>query len=114
MNKTVLTYDTLDDIKKRVVDKYTELRPELATANSISRQLVEDLHYSLVSKRKPGEKKYGYPGWITKGPKVGRALYHWPGKYSTPVEGLIPTQSEEEIQEHQEFVNELAENGITL
>lgn len=108
----ILTYNKLNHIQKRVVDKYTERYPELEYANMISRKMIEEIHNDL---KKQYGKKYGYPAWITKGPKVGRALYHWPGKQSIPNSNLlIAEKTLKELQEDEEFYNELKAHGIKI
>lgn len=122
-----MKYSELSKAQKRCIDTFIAKRPELATATSIPRTLVEELWYLTLAERGSGGAKFGYPMWLVKGPKVGRGVYVFPSpnpsaevktvevknakrKKQDDDEDIITLPPEEEA----EFQNDLKEFGIEV
>lgn len=107
-----MNYSDLTKGQRRCVDAYISIRPELGTADSISRAEVEEVWNIALSNRESGGPKFAYPMWLVKGPKVSRGIYKWP---SPNVTHTIASKPIEELsQEDQEFYEELREHGIEI
>ena len=116
-----MNYTKLSKAQKRCIDAFVKIRPELATAESISRTDVEELFEILHAEREHGGEKIGYPMWLVKGEKVGRGMYKFPApslaetvetstseiKENTSNSGAITN-----AQEDKEFFQDLQKYGI--
>lgn len=112
-----MNYSKLTKIQKRCVDAFVKIRPELATAETISRQDIEEIFWILHAEREHGGEKIGYPMFIVKGEKVGRGEYKFPAPNLASTPAVAPVKSEKKVEEvttedDKEFFTELAENGI--
>ena len=110
-----MNYSQLTKIQKRCIDAFVQVRPELKSAESISRKDIEEIFWTLHSKREAGGETIGYPMWLVKGEKVGRGLYKFPApKLATAVSTNKSVKPVENTmsQEDKEFFTELAEHGI--
>lgn len=114
-----MNYSDLTKTQKRCIDAFVKLRPELSSAETISRQEVEDLFKQLYEARSTGGEKIGYPMWLVKGEKTGRGMYKFPApalaktevKPSKSVKSKSETQIKTE-EEDKEFFTDLKEYGI--
>lgn len=113
-----MKYSALTATQKRCIDAFVELKPELATQETITRKEVEDLFQALFVAREGGGPKIGYPMWLVKGEKVGRGSYKFPAPKLDTTEGSShATKSKSKVEdnsakEDKEFFTELAEHGI--
>lgn len=116
-----MNYAKLTKVQKRCIDAFVQLRPELATAESISRKEIEELFWKLHESRATGGEKIGYPMWLVKGEKVGRGLYKFPApsladssETSTAVVKAVASKSAaiKNAEEDKEFFQDLQEYGI--
>jgi hypothetical protein len=110
-----MNYSQLSKAQKRAVDAFVYLRPELATAETISRTDIEEIFWILHAEREHGGEKIGYPMWLVKGEKAGRGMYKFPAPElaQTPAKAATAKAVEIKFQEEdKEFFTELAENGI--
>ena len=127
----MLNYSDLNKTQKRVIDAFIALRPELASATTITRPEVEELFFKLFAERANGGAKIGYPMWLVKGDRTSRGVYLFPAPGvthdSTPLPKPVTqkqlkakaTRTEAQIQaeqarvaEDEEFFKELAEAGV--
>jgi hypothetical protein len=110
------TYSELTKTQKEAIDTFIKLDPSLESADSISRTRLEVLYAQAVALNKEqGKKKFGYPSFLTRTPKVGRARYPWPGPNSKPFVqspdlSKVVTTKDDEFE--QEFMQEMKESGI--
>lgn len=112
-----MNYSNLTKTQKRCIDAFVRIRPELASAESISRSDIEEIFWILHAEREHGGEKIGYPMWLVKGEKIGRGSYKFPAPSlateSTPAVKASKKKVEEvQAEEDKEFFTELAENGI--
>ena len=111
-------YSKLTKSQKRIVDGFVRLRPELATATTITRPEVEVLFKMLFDERGNGGEKMGYPTWMTKNARVGRGVYAFPGPNASapakPVIAKINVSAKAQARADEEFMAELQEAGVTL
>lgn len=110
-------YAKLNKTQKRVIDAFIQIRPELASASTITRPEIEDLFKQLYDARSAGGEKMGYPTWMTKQARVGRGVYAFPGPNATnskPVITKVNISPKAQAKEDAEFVAELEEAGVTL
>lgn len=112
-----MNYSQLTKAQKRCIDAFVKIRPELASAETITRQEVEEIFFILFAEREHGGEKIGYPMWLVKGEKAGRGVYKFPApnlaSESTPAVKASKKKVEEvKAEEDKEFFTELAENGI--
>lgn len=107
-----MNYSDLTKIQKRCVDAFIQLRPELASASTISRQEVEELFFALHEQRANGGPKIGYPMWLIKGDKVNRGEYVFPAPNVNTSEVVV--SSKQASEEDEEFFAELRANGINV
>lgn len=109
-----MNYSQLSKAQKRAVDAFVKLRPELATAETISRTDIEEIFWILHAEREHGGEKIGYPMWLVKGEKAGRGLYKFPAPELAQAPAKVESKSVEikSEKEDEEFFTELAENGI--
>ena len=110
-----MNYSQLTKTQKRCIDAFVQVRPELESAESISRKDIEEIFWILHAKRETGGESIGYPMWLVKGEKVGRGLYKFPApKLATAVVVKSTAKPVEKTmsQEDKEFFTELAEHGI--
>lgn len=94
-----MNYCDLSETQKRIVDAMVVVDPSLAPRDTITRVEVERCWNTILANRKDGEKKIGYPSFITKGEKVGRGVYKFPGPG---------------VQIDDDFYEELVEWGIEI
>jgi hypothetical protein len=106
-----MNYSQLTKAQKRAIDCFIAIRPDLATAETISRTDIEEIFWILHAEREHGGEKIGYPMWLVKGEKAGRGMYKFPAPNSTPTIST-PKNVEIKSQEDKEFFTELAEHGI--
>lgn len=117
-----MNYSDLTKAQKICIDAFIKLRPQLATANTITRPEIEEMFFELKDNRSTSGVKIGYPMWMVRQPKVSRGVYPFPGPSATqvvetlkPVQVVKTTKSQEELnQEDKEFFEELAEFGVEL
>lgn len=106
------TYSTLTRIQRKAVDAFIALDPSLATANSITRQRLEEL---LAQARKT-DPKLGYPAFITRCARVSRGVYPWPSPGATVDLSAIKSpevaKTPEQIKFEEKFAKEMADCGI--
>ena len=116
-----MNYAKLTKVQKRCIDAFVTVRPELATAESISRAEVEELFEILLAEREHGGEKIGYPMWLVKGEKVGRGQYKFPAPSRAEASETNATVVEEKAsksgaiqnaQEDKEFFQDLQKYGI--
>jgi hypothetical protein len=109
-----MNYSQLSKAQKRCIDAFVNIRPDLATAESISRTDIEEIFWILHSEREHGGEKIGYPMWLVKGDKVSRGMYKFPAPELAQAPAKVATKTVEikSEQEDKEFFTELAENGI--
>lgn len=116
-----MNYAKLTKVQKRCIDAFVQLRPELATAESISRKEIEELFWKLHETRAQGGEKIGYPMWLVKGEKVGRGLYKFPAPSladSSETSAAVVTAAASKssaiknVEEDKEFFQDLQEYGI--
>lgn len=107
----IMNYTELTKGQRRCVDAFMEINPELKTANSISRNTVEDTWNIALSNRDTGGPKFAYPMWLVKGPKVSRGVYVWP---APGVANTIIKPNKVLSKEDQEFFDELRAHGIDI
>lgn len=110
-----MNYSQLSKAQKRAIDAFVSIRPDLATAETISRTDIEEVFWILHAEREHGGEKIGYPMWLVKGEKAGRGLYKFPApELAAASTKTVETKSVEikSEQEDKEFFTELAENGI--
>ena len=110
-----MKYLELSPVQKRCIDAFITIRPELATAVSITRIEVENLFAELYILRQDGGVKIGYPVWLVRGEKFSRGNYKFPSPNA--VEGAEPvsivvTPSAQTVQEDKEFFEDLTKYGI--
>lgn len=106
-----MNYSDLTKTQKRCVDAFVKLRPELASAPTISRPEVEALFAELFALRATGGEKIGYPMWLVKGESVTRGHYVFPA----PLVHEFADEPEKEVVssvEDKEFFEELADHGL--
>lgn len=94
-----MNYCDLSVTQKRIVDAMVAVMPELANRDSVTRPEVEFCWNIINNNRVPGAKYIGYPSFITKGDKLARGVYKFPGPNLT-------------IDD--EFYQELSDWGIEL
>ena len=122
-----MKYNELSKAQKRCIDAFIAKRPELATATSIPRTLVEELWNITLKDRENGGPKFGYPMWLVKGPKVARGVYVFPSPNPSAEVKTVEVknakrkkQEEDEDtvvlppEEEAEFQNDLKEYGIEV
>lgn len=116
-----MNYAKLTKVQKRCIDAFVRLRPELETAESISRADVEELFEILYVEREHGGEKIGYPMWLVKGEKVGRGQYKFPAPSSAETSETSTSAIEDKasksgaiqnVQEDKEFFQDLQKYGI--
>ena len=109
-----MNYAKLTKVQKRCIDAFVQLRPELATAESISRKEIEELFWKLHEARQNGGEKIGYPMWLVKGEKVGRGLYKFPAPMlaEKSVENTSKSAAIVDEKEDKEFFQDLQQYGI--
>lgn len=116
-----MNYSNLTKVQKRCIDAFVKLRPELATAETISRTEVEELFFKLHAERTNGGEKIGYPMWLVKGEKVSRGVYKFPApsladssETSTKVVKAKASKSAaiQSAKEDEEFFKDLQEYGV--
>lgn len=116
-----MNYSDLTKTQKRCIDAFVSIRPDLATAETITRPEIELLFKTLFDARADGGEKIGYPMWLVKGEKVGRGEYKFPApglskpakasKSKAKVEDTPAVEIKTE-QEDKEFFTDLKEYGI--
>lgn len=111
-----MNYAKLTKVQKRCIDAFVKLRPELATAETITRPEVEELFFKLYDQRASGGEKIGYPMWLVKGEKVSRGVYKFPAP-SLASETSIEVKASKSAaiknaEEDKEFFKDLQEYGI--
>lgn len=94
-----MKYTYLTPTQKRIVDAMIEVSPALAYRDVITRVEVEQCWEVILANRKPDEKKIGYPSFITKGEKLGRGVYRFPGS---------------KVVDTDDFYEELGEWGVAI
>jgi hypothetical protein len=121
-----MKYTDLNATQKRAVDAFITLRPELKTANTITRTEIEELFFILYDARANGGVKIGYPGWLIRGEKVSRGVYPFPGPEATSAPTIQPVQNKarssaktvasvkpvDTSKVEEEFLQDLADCGI--
>lgn len=108
-----MNYSQLSKAQKRAVDAFVTIRPDLATAETISRTDIEEIFWILHAEREHGGEKIGYPMWLVKGEKSGRGLYKFPAPELAQTPAKVTAKTVEmKSEEDKEFFTELAENGI--
>lgn len=112
-----MNYSKLTNTQKRCIDAFVKIRPELASAETISRADIEEIFWILHAEREHGGEKIGYPMWLVKGEKVGRGSYKFPApelasKSTSKTETKEVSPEIKSAEEDKEFFTELAENGI--
>jgi hypothetical protein len=109
-----MNYSQLSKAQKRCIDAFVKIRPDLATAESISRTDIEEIFWILHAEREHGGEKIGYPMWLVKGDKVSRGMYKFPAPELSQAPAKVETKTVEikSEEEDKEFFTELAENGI--
>lgn len=116
-----MNYAKLTKVQKRCIDAFVKIRPELATAETITRTEVEELFEILHAEREHGGEKIGYPMWLVKGEKVGRGQYKFPAPASAEASDTSTAAVEEkasksgaiqDAQEDKEFFQDLQKYGI--
>jgi hypothetical protein len=114
-----MNYAKLSKAQKRCIDAFVKIRPELASAESISRTDVEELFEILHAERDHGGEKIGYPMWLVKGEKVGRGMYKFPAPSLAETVETSTSEIKENTsaaitnaQEDKEFFQDLQKDGI--
>ena len=116
-----MNYAKLTKVQKRCIDAFVQLRPELATAESISRKDIEELFWKLHEARASGGEKIGYPMWLVKGEKVGRGMYKFPApalaaESESSAKAVTAKASKsaaiKSVEEDKEFFQDLQKYGI--
>jgi hypothetical protein len=114
-----MNYAKLSKAQKRCIDAFVKIRPELASAESISRTDVEELFEILHAEREHGGEKIGYPMWLVKGEKVGRGMYKFPAPSLAETVETSTSEIKENTsaaitnaQEDKEFFQDLQKYGI--
>ena len=109
-----MKYDSLTNIQKRCVDAFVVMRPQLKTANSITRKEIVEIFDELQEARSLGGPKIGFPVWIVKGKVLSRGVYEFPGPEAKGNSGWEKTTVSYSSEEDKEFFQELEENGINI
>ena len=110
-----MNYSQLTKTQKRCIDAFVQVRPELESAESISRKDIEEIFWILHAKRETGGESIGYPMWLVKGEKVGRGVYKFPAPKlaaAVPAKNAVKPVKKSSSEEDKEFFTELAEHGI--
>lgn len=113
-----MKYSELSKAQKRCIDAFVRIRPDLATAESITRPEVVMLFDTLYDARADGGEKIGFPMWLIKGPKVSRGVYVFPAPGATQevkakdAEHIAPVTAAKIEEEDKEFFTDLQEYGI--
>jgi len=106
------TYSTLTRIQRKAVDAFIALDPSLATANSISRQRLEEL---FLQARKT-DPKLGYPAFVTRCERVARGVYQWPSPGAvvnlSAIKSPEVAKTVEQTEFEETFAKEMADCGI--
>ena len=103
-----MKYSELTRIQRKVVDALIELDETLVFSDVITRLRLEE----LFARAKAKNPKLGYPAFITRGRKVARAVYEWPGPQSTSFAEVSQAKSQEDIEFEESFHKEMVECGI--
>jgi hypothetical protein len=116
-----MNYSKLTKVQKRCIDAFVQLRPELASAETITRPEIEDLFEQLFKQRTNGGEKIGYPMWLVKSEKVSRGVYKFPApsladSTENSTQSVKATASKsaaiQNAKEDEEFFKDLKEYGI--
>lgn len=116
-----MNYAKLTKVQKRCIDAFVKIRPELETAETITRPEIEQLFEALLAERANGGEKIGYPMWLVKGEKVGRGQYKFPAPSRAEASDTSTSAIEEnasksgaiqDAQEDKEFFQDLQKYGI--
>lgn len=110
-----MNYSDLTKTQKRCIDAFVNLRPELATQETITRPEIEDLFKTLFDARATGGEKIGYPMWLVKGEKSGRGVYKFPAPslaQTKKSKSKTVVTAEKVAEEDKEFFTDLKEYGI--
>lgn len=78
----MLTYADLSKGQKRCIDAFVALRPELASAETITTKEVQSLFWQLHEQRESGAAKIGYPLWLSANNTISRGVFAFPGPNS--------------------------------
>lgn len=120
----MLNYTDLSPRQKQTVDRMVEYDPSLASATTISRQLV----YKIFMELKETPKKIGFPVFLKKHNSISRGLYCWPNPNGIPLDidisnetcynqsssaAIIKMEDPYLLREQEEFYHEAIEAGVT-
>jgi hypothetical protein len=122
----MLKYANLSKGQKRCIDALVELKPELASAETITTKELRSMMWDLYHKREDGGVTTGYPNWLVQFNGISRGVIAFPGPQSTgtsvakqnaaakqKLEKIIEQAEKVEIDED-EFTAELRANGIQV
>lgn len=125
----MLKYSNLSKGQKRCIDAFISIRPELASADTITTKEVQKLFWTLHDGRSNGGPKIGYPLWLSANNTVSRGVFAFPGPKSAgsvtasvakqnaaakqKLEKIIEDSEPVSIDED-EFEAELRANGIQV
>lgn len=122
----MLKYANLSKGQKRCIDAFISVRPELASADTITTKEVQKIFWQLHEQRSNGGAKVGYPLWLSANNTISRGVFAFPGPKSSGVsvatqnaaakqklEKIIEDSEKVEIDED-EFTAELRANGIQV
>lgn len=125
----MLKYSDLTKGQKRCIDAFVSLRPELASASTITTKEVQKLFWTLHDERANGAPKVGYPLWLSANNTISRGVFAFPGpkspasvKVAAAKQTAAAKKKLEEILEdsepvsidEDEFAAELRANGIQV
>lgn len=108
--KQPYNYSELTRIQRKAIDAFIAIDPSLISAESISRKQLEEL-FATAREKDP---TLGYPSFLTRTIKVGRARYPWPGPESAPYVSNSDLSTVNPISDEfeQDFLQEMSESGI--
>jgi len=114
-----MNYTDLTKTQKRCIDAFIKLNPSLESRDTITRQEVEELFFTLHAERANGGPKIGYPMWLVKGDKTSRGVYKFPApnlehSFSEKVvsKPKVTAPSVKVDEEEKEFFTDLKNYGI--
>lgn len=113
-----MNYSKLTKVQKRCIDAFVQIRPELASAETITRPEIEELFNELFDSRASGGEKIGYPMWLVKSEKVSRGVYKFPApalvdSSQNSTQSVTPSSAAIlNAKEDEEFFKDLKEYGI--
>lgn len=120
----MLTYNDLSPRQKQTIDRMIEHDPSLASATTISRQLV----YKIFVELKETPRKIGFPVFLKKHNSISRGLYSWPNPNGITLDidttnrmcynksssaAIIKKEDPFLLREREEFYREAIEAGVT-